>query len=370
MHPVVYRAKKLIEKFSQSHEIAMFCDMHGHSMKKNVFMYACSPNLDKKKKILMSLIPFSLSKTNKLFSFKGTKFRTEKFKQGAARVVLYKEFDIINSYTLEASFYGPEHQAALQNRDPIDGEPIGETHMNIDHLKSLGRDLCKQLLAFRSQTILQKKLNCVSNSLKTKLLKIPVEVEVDDDEDFNILNSLKMINEDEFRDLFSATDPNSSASDDSGDSEIDDKKQKYLISRCSKRKRPKSTLVKTQKMTSSHSECVKNKNGASFRRNSHSKIKKTIKGDPLQKSGIISRVLLLKDYLKMKIPNKYNLWDSIKTQSFSGSTKKSMTSRTSITTKNDISKEPLKSNRCLKYLNLIPFIESKRDQGINRSKNF
>lgn len=39
LHPTIYHAKKLIEVFHEMQEVIFYCDMHGHSMKKNVFMY-------------------------------------------------------------------------------------------------------------------------------------------------------------------------------------------------------------------------------------------------------------------------------------------------------------------------------------------
>jgi len=41
-----------------------------------------------------------------MFRFYSCKFRIEKSKLKAARVVLWKEFNIMNCFTLEASFHG------------------------------------------------------------------------------------------------------------------------------------------------------------------------------------------------------------------------------------------------------------------------
>jgi hypothetical protein len=41
-----------------------------------------------------------------MFRFYSCKFRLQKSKEKTARVVLWRQFDIANCYTLEASFHG------------------------------------------------------------------------------------------------------------------------------------------------------------------------------------------------------------------------------------------------------------------------
>ena len=40
LHPEIYYSKFLIKQFGEN-QIIVFCDMHGHSRKRNVFMYGC-----------------------------------------------------------------------------------------------------------------------------------------------------------------------------------------------------------------------------------------------------------------------------------------------------------------------------------------
>lgn len=47
-------------------------------------------------------------KSPSLFGFKDCRFRIEKCKESTARVVIFKEFNIMNAFTLEASFFGSE----------------------------------------------------------------------------------------------------------------------------------------------------------------------------------------------------------------------------------------------------------------------
>ena len=41
LHPVIYHAKNMIRDFSKERSVEMICDLHGHSKRKNVFMYGC-----------------------------------------------------------------------------------------------------------------------------------------------------------------------------------------------------------------------------------------------------------------------------------------------------------------------------------------
>jgi cytosolic carboxypeptidase protein 2/3 len=41
LHPTVYNAKKLAKQMQVERGVVLFCDMHGHSRKQNIFMYGC-----------------------------------------------------------------------------------------------------------------------------------------------------------------------------------------------------------------------------------------------------------------------------------------------------------------------------------------
>ena len=42
-----------------------------------------------------------------MFGFEDCSFAVQKAKESTARIVMWREFNLINSYTLEASFLGP-----------------------------------------------------------------------------------------------------------------------------------------------------------------------------------------------------------------------------------------------------------------------
>jgi len=42
LHPVIYSIKRMVRAFAKEREIALYCDFHGHSRRKNIFMYGNS----------------------------------------------------------------------------------------------------------------------------------------------------------------------------------------------------------------------------------------------------------------------------------------------------------------------------------------
>ena len=80
--------------------------MHGHSRKKNIFMYGPEFKIHDSKYLNMRVIPKLMSDNSELFRFFSCKFRVHPSKERSARVVLWREFNIMNCFTLEASFQG------------------------------------------------------------------------------------------------------------------------------------------------------------------------------------------------------------------------------------------------------------------------
>lgn len=174
LHPTVFYTKRFMQYFGEVHEIALYCDMHGHSMKKNMFMYANSlkstQEYGRNTNVLIKLVPKLLAKANKMFSFKESHFRIEPCKLSTARVVVFKELGVINSYTLEASFYGPRTRAQLDNQEP-ESPTEDNAQMNTLHMESLGRDLCRVLLAFTSQRAFRSKINEIATAIREEMLQ-------------------------------------------------------------------------------------------------------------------------------------------------------------------------------------------------------
>jgi hypothetical protein len=118
IHPSIYYTKKMMRVISESHEITYYVDMHGHSRKRNVFMYGCcvpsNEIVDIKKNVIGKMVPILMSQKLNFFSFKDSNFRIEKSRETTARVVAYRELGINNSYTMETSFFGPGPGVTLE----------------------------------------------------------------------------------------------------------------------------------------------------------------------------------------------------------------------------------------------------------------
>jgi hypothetical protein len=65
-----------------------------------------------------------------MFSFHDCNFAIQKSKETCGRVVMFKDFNLVNSYTLEASFLGP-------NKGVFNG-----LHFNTQHMQMIGRVFC------------------------------------------------------------------------------------------------------------------------------------------------------------------------------------------------------------------------------------
>lgn len=88
-----------------------------------------------------------------MFSFEDSCFAVQKSKESCGRIVMWKEFNLINSFTLEASFMGP-------NR----GSKAG-LHFNTTHLRQIGKDFCKTLVDFQRDA---EKVQTIANELKVR----------------------------------------------------------------------------------------------------------------------------------------------------------------------------------------------------------
>ena len=104
LHPVIYNLKSMIRNISNP--VAFYCDLHGHSKKKDVFAYG---NVGENP-LDYRIFPYILSRINPFFSYKSSRFSVNKSKISTARMAMWKELRIPTVYTIEASFYGPSSE--------------------------------------------------------------------------------------------------------------------------------------------------------------------------------------------------------------------------------------------------------------------
>uniref|UniRef100_A0A8C5V1W5 AGBL carboxypeptidase 3 n=1 Tax=Microcebus murinus TaxID=30608 RepID=A0A8C5V1W5_MICMU len=135
--PSVWYTRNMIRRLMEKREVLLYCDLHGHSRKENIFMYGCDGSERSKSLYLQQRIfPLMLSKNcPDKFSFSACKFNVQKSKEGTGRVVMWK-MGIRNSFTMEATFSG----STLGNKRG--------THFNTKDLESMGYHFCDSLLDY------------------------------------------------------------------------------------------------------------------------------------------------------------------------------------------------------------------------------
>mmetsp|Transcript_15008 Transcript_15008/g.14878 ORF Transcript_15008/g.14878 Transcript_15008/m.14878 type:complete len:141 (+) Transcript_15008:1246-1668(+) len=122
----------MFKKTLESRRIFMFVDVHGHSRKSNCFMYGCS-NKTSDKKNYEKIFPMRFGDLHSTFSYEDCSFNVSKDKESTGRVVVRREYNILNSFTLESSFLGA-NKGIYQ-----------DTHFTPEQLKDIGRSFCKTL---------------------------------------------------------------------------------------------------------------------------------------------------------------------------------------------------------------------------------
>ena len=91
--------------FSKERECVLYCDLHGHSRRKNIFMYG---NNIKETPNATRVFPYIMSKLCDFFSFEQSRFSMSKYKESTARIAMFNEIGIPNIFTMEASFCGAD----------------------------------------------------------------------------------------------------------------------------------------------------------------------------------------------------------------------------------------------------------------------
>ncbi|XP_007430817.1 cytosolic carboxypeptidase 4-like, partial [Python bivittatus] len=121
-HPTIYHTKGLLYYLkSQGRVPVVFCDYHGHSQRKNVFLYGCSIKetlwqagctVDTSKvteDVGYRTLPKILDKLAPAFLMSSCSFLVEKSRDSTARVVVWREIGVLRSYTMESTYSGCSH---------------------------------------------------------------------------------------------------------------------------------------------------------------------------------------------------------------------------------------------------------------------
>ncbi|XP_058012531.1 cytosolic carboxypeptidase 4 [Ahaetulla prasina] len=153
-HPTIYHSKGLLYYLkSQGRVPVVFCDYHGHSQRKNVFLYGCSIKetlwqagctVDTSKvteDVGYRTLPKILDKVAPAFLMSSCSFLLEKSRDSTARVVVWREIGVLRSYTMESTYSGCSHglYKGLQ--------------MGTSELEEMGAKFCLGLLVLQLKSL-------------------------------------------------------------------------------------------------------------------------------------------------------------------------------------------------------------------------
>ncbi|XP_025162604.1 cytosolic carboxypeptidase 2 [Harpegnathos saltator] len=156
-YPSVWHTKLMIRRLLEECGVAIYCDLHAHSRKHNIFAYGCeSKRAGCNGKLSEQVFPLMLHKNAAdKFSFENCKFHVEKGKEGTGRVVVWS-MGVQNSYTMEASMGGSKM-----------GSRCG-THFSTQDYEQIGKAFCETLLDFSDQDPTKERLR---NKIIARLTK-------------------------------------------------------------------------------------------------------------------------------------------------------------------------------------------------------
>jgi len=153
LHPTVYHTKKLIVNMAKERHLALYCDLHGHSRRKNIFMYG---NTNSEEPEAPRIFPFLMSKVGQPhFSYDYSRFNYCRSKEHTARIAVWRELGskTTNIFTMESSFCGPKPVKFEPHRGK-QGAPAAHKlnyHFTTRDLTDAGLNLCKTLLVYRKE---------------------------------------------------------------------------------------------------------------------------------------------------------------------------------------------------------------------------
>ncbi|XP_033328985.1 cytosolic carboxypeptidase 1 isoform X5 [Megalopta genalis] len=143
LHPVIYHTKGLMEYCTRvlQRPPHVFVDYHGHSRRKNVFLFGCSRSgswsaADRAKPdqpVQYLMLPHLMQRISPAFALPLCSFKVERNKESTARVAIWRQLGVSRSYTMETSFCG------------CDQGVLAGLHLDTRHLKAVGQDFCQAL---------------------------------------------------------------------------------------------------------------------------------------------------------------------------------------------------------------------------------
>ena len=85
----------------------MFLDIHAHSAQNSIFCYA-PVDEDANNMSIIKRFPMILDNLSPYFAYDNSKFGNERYKRNCARLGVFRDFGIVNTFTIESSCYAYE----------------------------------------------------------------------------------------------------------------------------------------------------------------------------------------------------------------------------------------------------------------------
>lgn len=167
LHPTIFHTKGLLLFTKLINKVPIiYCDLHGHSQKKNIFIYGCSSLHSWKvsdsenptyredgEDTSYKILPYILDRVAPAFSLQDTKFQVEKTKEGTARVIVWREVGVVKSYCMESTYCGFD-QGIYKN-----------SHVSTHHLHEMGHRFCESVLQITRPNIeVEMRNSCMDSS--------------------------------------------------------------------------------------------------------------------------------------------------------------------------------------------------------------
>ncbi|KAA0183579.1 Cytosolic carboxypeptidase 2 [Fasciolopsis buskii] len=144
--PTVWHTRQMVLQMMCSYPVLVYCDLHGHSRKQQMFVYGCR-SADPSARLNDRVFPLMLSRNApELFDYSKCRFGVQRDKEGTGRISMWRE-GIANSYTLEATFCG-------FGEDPL----IDGYHFNFMDYEKMGHQFCETLLDFCDPDVSKREL--------------------------------------------------------------------------------------------------------------------------------------------------------------------------------------------------------------------
>eukprot|EP00397_Hematodinium_sp_SG-2012_P000506 GEMP01000507.1.p1 GENE.GEMP01000507.1~~GEMP01000507.1.p1 ORF type:complete len:1794 (+),score=450.48 GEMP01000507.1:169-5550(+) len=137
LQPTIFFLKNMMRQtLLEGRQIKFFLDLHGHSKRKGIFAYGNHYVHEPELNPMIRLFPKLCALASDDFVYKNCSFDMLPKKDGTGRVITFREMDVLNSYTIEASFWS--YDRAKLSEDNDDKNMVGAFYNDMDNRADAG----------------------------------------------------------------------------------------------------------------------------------------------------------------------------------------------------------------------------------------